>query len=264
MLRLLKYELRGKLVFLGGTGIILAMLNLFIFLDCNVFRAYKYEEGINLAFSMMLGFAAMIVVIVGAITRLEKDLYSETGYLTFTLPKSGYSILGAKLLASFIEIVEFSILNVIFFALQIVPHVHISKSDISLMFKLLAENYRFILFTLFMMILFLIIFILMVYFSLVSVRSFSKRRKLGKAASFCVFIGLSILIGFTIGLLEKAFPQIIKLNFNNFNTHIVTQNIQIDTIGEVSLNIAASIFSLILPFILFISTSFLIEKRIDI
>lgn len=269
MLKLLKYELRSKLVILAGSGIILALFNILFFIDSfggnHGFRIFKYDTGANAVFSMMLGFAAMIVVLVGSITRMEKDLYTETGYLIFTLPERGYSILGAKLTASFIEIVAFSILNIIFFILQIIPNIDMNQNDIRVLSDLIKENFKLILFTLFMIILSLITFILMVYFSLVSVRSFFNKRKLGKAASFCVFIGLSILIGLIGSFLVKVFPQTVTLHFlNGSNIQILTRSIEINTIGEADLNIASFIFNLALPVILFISTSYLIEKRVDV
>jgi hypothetical protein len=66
-----------------------------------------YKGGSALAFTMMLtfllGFGGLIFLLIDSITMYSSDLYKKPGYMLFLTPTNSYQIIGSKLLISIIE-----------------------------------------------------------------------------------------------------------------------------------------------------------------
>jgi len=92
-----------------------------------------------------------------------------------------------------------------------------------------------------------------------------KNKKLGKIGSFILFIILSSLMSWLTFKIGTAFPQTLNLGGsslnNSFNTG--TSNFTISNLG-LNINIASTLFEIIAFAGFFFSTSYLIDKKLDL
>ena len=72
------------------------------------------ENEVVFGLSCLIYFGGIVAIFIGNIRMFTRDLKEDTGYLLFTLPQSGYSILGEKLIVVLIEVVSASIVGLTF------------------------------------------------------------------------------------------------------------------------------------------------------
>lgn len=115
MLKLLKYELRStsKFMFSLAGAVLFASVLFNLGLKNTLTKAVSQLEAgggsftsqlqlTPLLFAMIIMFGAGISFFFYLAGRLKHELFEEDGYLTFSLPLTGYEILGAKTLAAVI------------------------------------------------------------------------------------------------------------------------------------------------------------------
>lgn len=103
MLNLYRFELFRQKITIGIGASVLFLLNIWLFLEIQVFHVSESKFlGYGLLGALLL-FAVYVYLIVSSVRVMNRDLMKEEGPFLFLTPHNGYQILGAKLLAVFTE-----------------------------------------------------------------------------------------------------------------------------------------------------------------
>lgn len=265
MFKLIKYELKGYYKELLGALIITSIINIFLLVNP---KSWEVDTLIGLSIAVI--FTACIVVIVWNIRLFNRDLYGDTGYLMFTLPQKGYSILGSKLIASFIQMVVVggaSVLYLIFILIrynQIQWGLGVKFSPLFIIFIILSSIFSYL------------SFLLLVYFSSTACRVAIRNKRIGKLGGFIIFIAMNFLTIKIGEMLANIFPQTYGIKvleqISNAGMDAVNGRIRVDNKNVIldmsnnlmNVNAAVTIFSILLFIALYIGVSNLIEKKIDL
>lgn len=250
MFNLMKYELKGYykdfIIILGA----IAALNVLLYTRINT-----WPEGSVPAISLLITFAAAVVVFIWNIRLFSRDLYEDSGYLLFTLPQSGYSILGSKIITS---IVQGLIVGAVALIFNYISFHGIGQFNIE--FGLIMRNIspKFIAESIVASLFEYIYFLTTIYFSIALSKVAIKKKKVGKLGGFIIFIIVSIIVAKITQIIVEIFPQ-------TFNLSIVTAQSQLAMYGAhiIPINIAAMILNVILFVLMFIATAYIIENKID-
>ena len=109
MKKYMKYEIKGSYKFILGIIAILIIASTIIQWNIKVGmdKALTFGDGtptslagIMMGLSVLVIFGAFLVAAFHIIGSFRKELYEDRGYLTFTLPLSGYQIVGSKLIVA--------------------------------------------------------------------------------------------------------------------------------------------------------------------
>ena len=252
MFNLIKYELKGYYkdftILLG----IVIFLNLLLFTRVN-----SWSIAALLAISIMISFAAMVAVFIWNINLFSRDLYQDSGYLLYTLPQKGYSILGSKILTALIQnvIVGFVALSFNFVMVMLTVDNWRQKLSEVLSFTTPGFITLFILSTLVGG----IYFLATIYFSIALGKVAFKMKKLGKFGSFIIFVVISLITGKVTDSFMNIFPQSFKLDIAPAQMQAT-----MSVIPTIPVNIASLVVSALLFTGLFLGTSYLIENKMDL
>lgn len=254
MFNLIKYELKGYYKdFIIAVGII-ALISAFLLTRVNVWSPNSIT-----GCSFMISFAAGVVVFVWNIKIFSRDMYEDTGYLLCTLPERGYSILGSKLISSFIQ-------SLVVGAIALVFNFIVFKSsnmwsvDFSIMLRDITQNLNpgFVVFMIVTSLFQYFYFLTIIYFSISLSKVAIKKKKMGKMGGFIIFIIISIVLGKITQVLMDTFPQSININLLSTKSHFFMRGDQI-----MPINISVAIFSIVAFIAMFSVTSYIIEKKLD-
>lgn len=102
MFKLIKYELQGR-----SKYYIAALIGMFFMFFYINMRLTSKDFTVSLAFSFLAIYLIYIVLVISGIILYAKDVFGNSGYLIFTIPKRGETILGAKLIVAIAEFLIF-------------------------------------------------------------------------------------------------------------------------------------------------------------
>ncbi|MEC2223963.1 MULTISPECIES: hypothetical protein [Heyndrickxia] len=276
MLKYVKYEIRGTYKFILG---IMAL----VFILLTAMYAYSNKEGslfhsvqIFMPIGVMLLFGAALIAFLYIVGSFRKELYEDSGYLTFTLPLTGNQILGSKLIAALfwfmvlgIGVVLFNFLMVMIFSPFHIDHISKLFSAISKVLSIKACIYMTL-----SMVFSVVSVLLLIYFSMALSKVTFRHKKIG-GLWFVLFIILSSIFGYIDTEISQWIPY--YLNLSTF--HVVTPasyddllqmhyhigGLYLNAVSRyVATNIASSVYHLALMIALFLGTGYLIEKKIDL
>ncbi|SNX53966.1 ABC transporter permease [Thermoanaerobacterium sp. RBIITD] len=252
MLKLIKYELAGRYKYYLGFSIALILLNIYLITKNNT-----WSDGLPFVVSFMAGFACFVAVLISGVMLYQRDMYGDTGYLLFTLPQRGYAIAGSKLIISIIEFTLFITLSGVMAFINLL-YMHEAKAliDTILQYKI-SVLYTFI----FALLTFIAVLVLS-YFSLTISKIAFYNKKYGKILSLVVFLLISYIISRTSGYLVTLFPY--NFNISPFSEIAQRSGVVALSFAVLPINIASTIFQTLLYIGLFILTSYLIDKKIDL
>jgi ABC-2 type transport system permease protein len=260
MFKLIKYEIIGKYKALIILSIITIILNLALLSRWN-----SWNHSAIISLSVMILVVVSVVVFIWCIGIFSQDVYDDKGYLTFTIPQSGYSILGSKLIVSCIFSVITSIVSGIFIYGFISNNVDISKQLDTVGLRInVITCIIFVLWSIFDFALVL----LEIYFAITITRLAVFKKRLGKFIAFVAYIIEVVILSVINWGLAKIFPQKCYIKMFEGVSGSISSNgrASIDVITKgLPYNIATSIvFPIILVVALFMATSYMIEKKIDL
>lgn len=230
MFKLVKYELRGNLFTIAGICITIIIANLLL-----LTRKASWGTNSVTGLSIFLAIGAIITIFIYSLTIMSKYLYEDYGYLLFTLPQSGISIILSRLITSLIQITM--VVLVSFSCVYLIIGEKISPD----FFKILNLNGL----MLAQCIWGLISFLTYIYFCMIISKVAFRSKKIGKLGSFVAFILLSVLLGWISVKITELFPQTVEL-------------------AGSPLNIAATLWDICTFTIFFISSSYLLDKKVDL
>jgi ABC-2 type transport system permease protein len=250
MFKLIKYELRSNFLMVIGICTIVIIAHLILITRLAGFPI-EFVNTYNNPLSLRLTIFAMMVIFIYSLTIMYKYLYQDSGYLLFTLPQSGMSIIASRLITALIEItiVAFVAIFISFFSLDAAGNKLIFSDKI--IFSLL-KNYNIHQIPIFIISYISIIFysLISIYFCLVIGRIAIKTRKIGIVSIFINFIIISLAINWVLSTIMRIFPQILPQTLNLG--------------GAFNINIASTIFNIITFVGFFMTTCYLIDKKLEL
>lgn len=292
--KLIKYEIRGTYRFILGVLALVMILTsgIYIYMNNVMEMGGSLIGPIFTGLSFMLIFASMISIFFYIVNSFRKELYEDRGYLTFTLPLTGGEILGAKLLAALLWFAILSlglmVSNGIGLKIILPADLWNSISLANLLSDLLVEvRISSIIASLLFGFISGLLTLLSIYFAMALSRVTFKNRKL-KGFWFPIFLVLSLII--SIG--QIVFTEVIPYYINVTRFGIESRSSLIDSIeskfgsieragefvgedgtafvvtnnlrGDTLVHLGTSIYFLLIVLTLFMATSRLIERKIDI
>jgi ABC-2 type transport system permease protein len=253
MFKLIKYELRATILNLIGICAIVTIANLFL-----MTRKNSWDSVTIMGLSATLIIGAVIVIFFASLKIMSKYLYDDSGYLLFTLPQSGVSIVGSRLLTALIEITIVVCVSISMFYLN-------TSDQVSLASFFKGFKPGIVIFNLITYIWGIIYLLTLIYFCMVIGKVALKGKKIGKIGTFIIFVLLILAIGWLSNKIKIALPQNLNLaDFSINKTGVILNSDFSIASGQYNISIAQTIFQIIIFAGLFMSTSLLIDKKLDL
>ena len=188
MVTLLKYEIYRRWRWLVLRYAALIVIGA-ILLNRISSPAYQYEFiGESIGKFALTSLIIFIIIIVEGINMLKEDLFEESGYLTFTIPKKGRTILASKLALLLLQLILWTVITIgfgsIFFSKLPYPEIIQIKTQINFYF---FPTVLFILTAFFN-------FVLMIHFSLTLTKTLLVNKRYSGLLSIGIFFFLVYLI----------------------------------------------------------------------
>ena len=188
---------------------------------------------------------------------MSKYLHGDEGYLLFTLPQSGATIITSRIITALIQI------SIVMFVSIFMCYFTVTEKLVFSLFKEITAIQ--VLFSIILYIWSIASFLTFIYFCMVIGKVALKGKKIGKVGSFIIFIILSGVMSWLSFEIGTIFPQIIGFGgssiANNFTSSTSWLSI---SGGTLSINIAQSIFEIITFLGFFIGASRLIDNKLDL
>lgn len=213
-------------------------------------------NGIVVTFMMMILFGAGVTFFVYISSLLRKDLYTDRGYLTFSLPVNGWEILGSKLLSAVVWTI---IIAIVYNIVMVISSSIIFGSDFTeslmAMIRELSSRPEFFLellkFLLVAATTGIIIYELIFLSLIIGKTTVAKYRLPG--LWFIIFIILQFIYQRLVALLTPFTFSDIIANTTGYNYNPVSQYL-----------IAIIIINIVIGTIIFLASGFLLEKKVEI
>lgn len=281
MRKYMKYEIKGSYRFI--LGIIAIVLIASTIIQLNISKQIKFEmmgSGNDItgfgAFMLIISigviFGAFLTAFFQIIGSFRKELYEDRGYLTFTLPLTGNQILGSKIIVALLWYVVLGLSIVVY--------------NLLLAFILFGGDWLKIGKEIFSMInsgvfslgiisgLSVIMTQILIYFSMALSRVSVRNKKIG-GLWFIIFIILNALTSYLVFKISSIFPYFLDLStfkvLHQYEAHSLINifgSVQGQTIllgnNNIFINIIGSLSQIVISVLAFITTGYIIEKRIDL
>jgi len=247
MMTLLKYEIYRRwrwLVLRYATLIIIGA----ILLNRVSSPAFQNEfMGESMGKFILVSLVIFIIIIVEGINMLKEDLFEECGYLTFTIPKKGRTILASKLALLFLQLSFWTIISIGFGSILF------SKLPYREMVQIKTQIYFYFYPTLLFILTAFFNFVLMIHFSLTLTRTLLVNKRYSSLLSTGIFF-------FLVYFIEKVY-------YGPFLNQIQYFSLEIGSRANTTLlsgGYTAVFLNIILTAIFFTATAYLLENKINI
>lgn len=267
MFSLIKYELKGIYKSILGILACIAIVSVFsnIVIPISSEKNALIYLGITNLIVFAIGVATFVIIVLNCIKSLSKYLYGNEGYLLFTTPQSGYSIIGSRLIVSLIQII------VIPTAFSLMVYFGIIKRAFEMvnMKEILSKIVQSVNFSAIALVsldgvLGIVLLLLTIYFSMILSKSIIPIRKHEGLVGFITFVILNMLIGWiSIKLNNSLLIQIpfTPIGANTMNG--ININMQINN-GVINYSLSQFIFNLAASILLFFGSAYLIDNKIEL
>lgn len=282
MRKFMKYEIKGTYKFILGilAVVIIASSIIQINIKSNLANGMDPMNQTSLStfntFLMVVAvlviFAAFIVAFFYTIGSFKKELYEDRGFLTFTLPLTGNQILGGKLLVAVLWFATFGIVSAGFnFILAMSLFDENILQTIKTLLKMVNSGAISIGFV---SIISIINTLILIYLSMALSRVTIRNKKIG-GMWFIIYLVLNALTGYLFIEISKIAPY--YLNLRNFQMlgynqlqglQYMSGNMENIVIfgnnAEAYINIVGILSQILFSTAAFITTGYIIEKKIDL
>lgn len=269
-------EIKGKYKFVLRVLALVFILFTGIYIYTGKVNSSSLSENLFMAVSVLILFGSALTVFLYILNSFRKELYEDSGYLTFTLPLTGNQLVGSKLIVAllwFFILVMFIILyNILVVAIFSPFGWHLSK-----LFSVFTQGASFneTIFNILNTIFSGVSLLILIYFSIALSKVTIRNRKIG-GLWFVIFLLLIGILGFGKIEISNWFPY--YFDFNTFHVktlatlneqwHVATNqdefSISINATGNITANIAAGIYHVVTMVALFLGCGYLLEKKIDL
>jgi len=248
MLKLIKYEIQTVWKDLIVNLAIILLLNLALLTRINVWR-----NEVVFGLSCLIFFGGLVAIFIGNIRMFTRDLKENTGYLLFTIPQGGYSILGEKLIVVLISLVLTSIVGMIFVSVSssLVGIKLFNGFGFGTVLQIVGDIYQYI------------SLIVLIYFIIAFTKMIMKGRRLSSLVEVLIFA----VFGFLSYQIEKLIAEILPYRANIAGGSVnlqMAEKVNSISYGNVSFNIANGVFELVVTIVLFAVTAYILEKKIEL
>ncbi len=247
MITLLKYEIYRRWKWLVLRYGALIIINSILLNRISTPALQSKFLGESLGKFIFANLIIFVIIIVEGINMLKEDLYEDCGYLTFTLPQKGRSILASKLALLSGQLILWTIITVgfgsTFFSKLSYGEINQIKTQIDFSF---LPTVLFILTAFFN-------FVLIIHFSL----TLTKTLLVNKKYSNLLSIGIFFLL---IYLIEKVYYGPFLNQIRHISLHLGSEA----KINFLSGGYTAVLLNIILTAVFFTATAYLLEKKINI
>ncbi len=285
MRKYMKYEIKGSYKFI--LGIIALVLIASTIIQFNISKQIKFEVmgseneitgfgAFMLVISMLVIFGAFLTAFFQIIGSFRKELYEDRGYLTFTLPLTGNKIVGAKLI---VAIIWFTALGASIFLYNLILAMILYGPQWSEFVNFIKQAIRTVnsgvLSVGIVSGLSAIMTLILIYFSMALSRVSVRNKKIG-GLWFIIFIILNSLSSYLMYSISKGLPYFLsldsfkifhsyELNFlPNFGNVTMGQVIVFGNNFDAYINIFGILSLIVISVGAFLTTGYLIEKKIDL
>ena len=253
MIKLIKYDLLGYIKHLAIVLVIIIIFTALFLTTGNSDSAIRI-----VGYCMGIGFTSIVVIFTFCVSLFSKDLKEDSGYLIFSTPKSGYEIVGSKLITSLIMmtlVVVVGILGISLILFTILPY------EFNGTLRALANvTWNFKIMALVSVILGFLDILVNIYFAITITKVAIRNKRFGGISAFILFVAVNWVTVKIMDGLASAFPQTINMG-NKVLDGITTIG---STNGFMNLNIASTIGSIVITVGMFIITGYLLNKKVDI
>lgn len=267
MFKLIKYELKSMYKSILGIVIaigVLSMLSGIIFFVPDEKAKIIYTL-INSLILLVIGIATFVILFINCIKSMSKYLYGSDGYLMFTTPQSGYSIIGSRLIVSLIQIAVVLAAFLVFVYFTLIKG-FMSIANLEGMYDIVINafdiNWQVTIIFILDFILGFVSFLLTVYFSMILGKSIIPIRKHEKLVGFITFIVINSLLNYMSYKISRLITIDIPIN------GICSANGSIGSIfinnNVLSIGFSSTIFNIIVCIIFFFASSYLIDNKIEL
>lgn len=277
MFKYMKYEVRGTYRYILGVLSLVLILTTALYIYFNRVTNTSSEmsalEGIFIGLSVLILFGTALATFLYIVGSFRKELYEDTGYLTFTLPLTGNQIVGSKLVVALIWFIFLGVVIGLYNLIMMLIFVPV-EVNFSELFSALFEivNIKQILFSVLLIILSIVNILVIIYFSMTISRVTFRNKRIG-GLWFILFLVLSGLIIYGGVKISEIFPYYIDINTFKIGTMDTLDKLYMEINDDIVLsadmdilttNIASTVYMIIVTVLLFLGTGYLVEKKIDL
>lgn len=271
MFKYMKYEIQGTYKYILGILALVLILITGLYAYGERVTEGSFGGGLFISLSVMVLFGTALVTFLYIVNSFRKELYEDRGFLTFTIPLKGIQIIGAKLI---VALLWFFILGIVIALYNLVMALSFTPFELHLT-GLFAEFINVVPIRVMFFIAIATVFsgvymLILIYFSMALGRVTFRNKRIG-ALWFIIFlilnailstgeVGIAALLPYYLDL--ESF-KVITMEFVNSQFHFSFGNSAANT-GAFPVNIVASIYKIVTLVALFLGTSYLIEKKIDL
>lgn len=270
----MKYEIKGTYKYIAGVLALVLILITGLYIYGDRAAEGSFGGGLFVALSVMILFGTTLVTFFYIVGSFRKELYEDRGYLTFTLPLKGIQIVGAKLV---VALLWFFLLGIIVALYNLVMMLSFTPFELNLSdlisgitsFISVREIILGIIITIFSGVNILVL----IYFSMTLGKITFRNKRIG-GLWFVIFLVLSGILAFGQLRIETLLPFYIDFDTFKVVTNAVMNpefyveygNNGLDTrvSGGYPLNIAGTLYNIVITVALFLGAGYLIEKKIDL
>lgn len=279
MKKYMKYEIKGTYKFVLGILAIILLASTFI--QFNILNEMNSVSTVDTGFgitkfllnlSPFIIFGAFLTLFFYIIGSFRKELYEDRGYLTFTLPLSGNQILGSKII---VALLWFMTIGACILLYNLLLSSILFNEDLKEIFKNISTIINSGMISVSITVLLSsIMTLILIYFSIAISKVSIKNKKVGNLwfIMFLIIVGLVNYFNFNM---INALPYYINLtNFDiasinelSIMTHIngnMNPGIIIGNNYNAYINMASFLFRVVVCIAAFLSTGYLIEKKVDL
>lgn len=278
MSKLFKYEMKDTSSALINTILIVVIFNLLVFAgvyflapaeftgkevqnDLNGFSITFGILGIGVIISYLLNIGLIITSFAYGIYTFRKDLYTDSGLLIMTIPKSGVQILAAKFLTALTQFLVLTFISCLFLVLQTLNLSSITKGPQGVALVDSIMSYTFGSYDVWIAASVLTLFVfswftLASYLAIASAKSFVRSRKLRWLVTLGVITGIFAADLVLSMFLERLFP----FSFNVTDLLSGSRSVM----SDLSLYYASMIFEVFVLSAMFMGTAYLLERKVEV
>ncbi len=233
------------------------------------FESLAIIQAIGTFVLLLLSFAILIIPVFLILSYFNKSLYSNQGYLSYTIPARSRDILFSKAVVSFSWIT-------LGFAMYIAIYVFVikyffGKMDPSIieqlealydMIEALPEKsvlFKVIIAVIVVFFFEILVIVSQIFFS-ITLSNIKPFNQLGNAGGFLIFVAVFVVMFYIFIQLTQYFP--LSLFFSSGNVKIITEPMQ-GTANTV-IGVMGVVFQLICSAAMFVGTNYLMKKKINI
>lgn len=255
MFKFMKYEIKSQY------KVILSLLILCIILNGLLLLKYdNWHSELIFGLTILIAFGLNLVVLIYIIHCYNGDLYEDRGYLTFTLPLNGNKILTSKIILAMLWFIIISLISGVF---VIMAFNNMTIPEQVSEFINIFINFKTISLSIILGLLSTLTLLVIIYFSITLTRVTLKGRRIGKFLAVIVFLVIRFGKQYIHFKIAEFLPYNVNVSIIN-NFHYNSNGWNINMVDGVVINIPGMIFSTLVIVGLYLSTSYFIDKKIDL